>query len=343
MGKPSLDAVLAMRRRRAQGATIETVANQFNISVGKCYYYLETAELPAEQGKPQPVVPRNVDQVKERRKQVTRLAEALERGEPKYSSASAIAAELQRGSRIVASKSTVHRDLVALGFKSRARKKTCLQAREKAKRVAFARKYLDKRLRLVFSDEKVFTTNNDSYNRQWVRGNRRTVRRAQHRWPSARIMVWGAIGVGFNKLVVLPAARGRVAADAERALPYRMNQDAYIKLCLRPVLNQLNGKIFQQDGAAVHTARRVTALLQENNVALASSWPAHSPDMSPIETLWANMQRLVTRRRPQTRKQLIYAVRKAWTDLGQAAFDRHVMDWRRRAQLVIDNDGAEVD
>ena len=70
-----------------------------------------------------------------------------------------------------------------------------------------------------------------------------------------------------------------------------MNAEQYIHVldsCLLPQANQwFEGSCrFQHNNAPCHTAKRVQSFMVDRGVNVLP-WPSNSPDMNPIETLWA--------------------------------------------------------
>ena len=57
-------------------------------------------------------------------------------------------------------------------------------------------------------------------------------------------------------------------------------------------MNVHNTIIFMQDGAPCHRSKIVKKFLEENHVTTLD-WPGNSPDLNPIENLWAKMKDLV--------------------------------------------------
>ena len=68
-----------------------------------------------------------------------------------------------------------------------------------------------------------------------------------------------------------------------------------------------------------------------------SSWPALSPDLSPIEHLWDELGRRVRHRQnpPETLQELGDALVHEWNNIPQAFIQRLIGSMRRRCEAVV--------
>ncbi|KAG1664759.1 Flotillin-1 [Nymphon striatum] len=69
--------------------------------------------------------------------------------------------------------------------------------------------------------------------------------------------------------------------------------------------------IFQQDLAPCHTSRKMRTFFEESGLEVLD-WPGNSPDINPIENLWAIMKRRLQKEDCSTMTKLISAVIRAW-------------------------------
>lgn len=143
------------------------------------------------------------------------------------------------------------------------------------------------------------------------------------------VFVWGAIGLGYKKLVFLPA----------RAV----TSSVYRTRCLRPVLKDLRsrrGAIFMHNGTSAHCAN--AALFATGGVRLLTS-PARSSDLSPIEALWNIIGRQVDARRPSGVAELRRCWQEEWDTICQDTVDSLVLSFNARLEACIRERGNSVD
>ena len=258
----------------------------------------------------------------------------------RYSSAKAIADALP--SRFgCPSASTVRRDLKAMGFRSRVRPRvpTRIIADNKA-RLQFAKRYGSAGTsHFVFVDETWLTTNENTGRREWVvPGEEPFAVERKHKWNTSSVQVFAAIGYNYkSELVIMPTKRSE---DGEM-VAYRLNADRYIRTCLSKIVPHLVDKkrTLVQDGARCHDARRTMEYLARKHVRTAIEWPAYSPDLNPIEQLWAELKRKVGERCPTTMEQLIAAAKAVWAAIPMERINRYVKSFKNKLKRCLERRG----
>jgi len=74
---------------------------------------------------------------------------------------------------------------------------------------------------------------------------------------------------------------------------------------------------FQQDNAPAHVSKLTIEFFNTHNISLMD-WPAHSPDLNPVELIWAELSRMVyvPGRHFSNLRSLQEAIQKAWEDIS---------------------------
>jgi len=105
---------------------------------------------------------------------------------------------------------------------------------------------------------------------------------------------------------------------------------------------QHSGYELMQDHAPGHSAKSTLKAFENAGVPLIF-WPAFSPDLNPIETLWNLMKDWIQDNYIMedltSYKTLRKAVTEAWEAVGQAALDKLLDGMHARCVAVINADG----
>uniref|UniRef100_H3G944 Tc1-like transposase DDE domain-containing protein n=1 Tax=Phytophthora ramorum TaxID=164328 RepID=H3G944_PHYRM len=187
-------------------------------------------------------------------------------------------------------------------------------------------------LHIIFSDEKKFNLDGpDGLQSYWhdVRRPPRTTVRRQNGGGS--VMVWGGFSAkGKTVLTGRQASAQYIYTASEFLLPYAH-------------LNYGMDFVYQQDNASIHTSQKTKAFFEEQGVNVLD-WPARSPDLNPIENLWALLDRKVypNGRQHANVGDLTAAILAAWKNIDQATLTTLIDSMPRRCIEVIEKKGGKT-
>jgi hypothetical protein len=188
--------------------------------------------------------------------------------------------------------------------------------------------------KFVFSDEMAIDTNDHGNIGQWVLpGQLPDPRRFEQYAP--KVMVWGAVGVGYRKLVILP----KFMSDGRTF--FRLNAEEYKRRCLQVVVPYVKsaGKIFQHDGARCHIAEHCKRYLASKGVTVVEPWAPRSCDLNPIEHVWSLLKRRVAARNPSGEDELRSVVLEEFNAIPQATIDSIVGGWTSACRRCVEKRG----
>lgn len=253
----------------------------------------------------------------------------------------------------IPSVSTLRRDAIALNYVNYVRPLAPYRQYQKARRLKFCRNenFQDENYvkRLLLSDEHVITANDYSSRTQWVKvvsAQRRKAakkklltRQRKSKYNVTNHMFWAMIGWNYKSAIIWLEFD-----DGHGGTTSSMNARRYIDHVLSRVQRKLRGRnvVFMQDGARAHTANITKEWLSENNVTVLDDWPANSPDLNPIEELWAEINRLLSVRGvPKTKQELKQMVEDEWNKIPMEKINKYVMSFMSKTAACVRNQGGE--
>lgn len=192
---------------------------------------------------------------------------------------------------------------------------------------------------VIFTDEKVFSTSEES-----------------------KKMVWRQNGTRFEERHVVPVRRssrisiaywGWLSAAGPGELTQihnKMNAEQYIQVLedvlipsVRALYPEPTPIFLVQDNSAVHTSRMVRQWFENYPEINLLGWPPKSPDINPIENVWGIMCDMWEKRGvplPRTREALDRHVKEIWESLrGTDICATTVQSMNRRLEEIIQRNG----
>lgn len=215
-----------------------------------------------------------------------------------------------------------------------------LSDRHKTARIEWAEKHVlfstSEWDRVIFSDEKKFNLDGpDGFKYYWHDLRKEEVVYSRRQSGGGSLMIWAGICTsGKTELAFLNGN--------QNASDYILT----LSEVLLPFVDLTFGRdcIFQQDNAAIHSARITKEFFDEQNLTVME-WPSKSPDLNPIENVWGILARAVYAHGRQFANcnDLKTAVVAAWSEIVQDVVVRIIRSMPRRCIKTLKRGGLIID
>jgi transposase len=249
------------------------------------------------------------------------------------------APQIAREFEIEVDPSTIRRRLREAGlFYGRVLKVEKLTKRHKELRVQYSKEMKDyKWKRVFFSDEKTFQLG-ATPTRAWQEQSDRVVKEYVKHAP--KLHVWGAIG--YYGRTELHCFQENLNSEVyQRILKQNLKENKLIYSNDAPKTLPGNWR-FLQDNAPSHRAKKSMEVVQELVGDRFIRHPAKSPDLNPIENIWAILDRKVKAAEITNIETLKRFLRKQWKTLSWRQIRNCVNSMPRRLELCRESGGNRL-
>ena len=148
------------------------------------------------------------------------------------------------------------------------------------------------------------------------------------------VMIWGAFSGAAGKGGLKILENG-VTMNAKRYI-------GVLKAELLPYFHLHGSQKFMHDGAPCHRAKVVTRFLGNKGIPTIK-WPGNSPDLNPIENVWAYMKDKIADKRNMSVTSITKAIKEFWAkDMDMTYLLKLADSMPRRIRKVIRANGHGI-
>jgi hypothetical protein len=105
---------------------------------------------------------------------------------------------------------------------------------------------------------------------------------------------------------------------------------------------KINSWVLLEDNDSKHTSKLANSWREENQIDRIS-WPSNSPDINPIENIWAVLKNQVAQLNPSNLSQLEKNIKSVWENLPRKMPQNLVLSMPERITQVIQSKGDAID
>jgi len=252
-----------------------------------------------------------------------------------FPTATALLAQCIREGAKPVKKRQINVDLHTLGYGAKRRGRGPRRYHlDESKRVIFCKDHKrdanDPEIEWIFTDEKKATIQDGQVVFEYVKDGEKPEPMHNEQCP-ASVHMWGAISKKWRKLHIFTQDDGR------------LNQHTYVQVILEPNKTHIAGpkRRFYQDGAKAHTSYYALGSMELLGVQYVQS-AARSPDLNPIENVWALLMQRVQTHDPTSVEELCHWLKKEFSKITQAELNRYIESFPRRLDECIRMRGKTI-
>jgi hypothetical protein len=195
-------------------------------------------------------------------------------------------------------------------------------------------------MKLSFSDECGPTSDKYRNLMEWAMCPDDVTPLEMEQFAAGSVMVLGFIGHNYKKLLRIPKS---TVVDRHGTQRTRTCVDTAM---YQSLLDQVKGDLrkfdyFMQDGAGAHDKLKRSGYFKKNKINVLP-WCARSPDLNPIETMWALVAQQMRHRALYGDDEVWAAFKEAWDAVPMATVNALVAEFVPRCEACVVRGGEVV-